>query len=79
MNTCRFRYTRLLILKRKEYNKETHMAFTEFAEASDNDIIEKLWSIMSRFPDHLLLTIKRVYKNNSTILTGYQRKYEKNL
>jgi sorting nexin-29 len=59
-----------IIEKRREFNKETHIAFIDFEKAFDNVNRRILWNVMEKrgFPRHLTGAIGSLYHNSSIIL-----------
>jgi hypothetical protein len=59
-----------IIEKRREFNKETHIAFIDFEKAFDNVNHRILWNIMEKrgFLRHLTEATDSLYHNTSIIL-----------
>jgi hypothetical protein len=59
-----------IIEKRRESNKETHIAFINFEKAFDNVNCRILWNIMEKrgLPRHLKGAIGSLYHNTAIIL-----------
>lgn len=56
-----------VIEKHREFNIPTYISFIDFKKAFDSVDREKLWTIMEKkgIPNHLILTIKTMYSNNT--------------
>ena len=61
---------KLIIEKRREFNRETHLAFVDIAKAFDNVRRSLLWNIMERrgFPTQLIAVLQSLYNRTSITL-----------
>jgi hypothetical protein len=61
---------KLLIEKRKEFNLETHLLFTDYEKASDNIQRQTLFNILKsrHIPDTLLKATVDIYTQNKTLI-----------
>ena len=67
-----------ILEKRREVNRETHIAFIDFEKAFDNVDRCKLWTIMKNngYPPHLIEVVKSLYKETKVIINTGKSKTE---
>lgn len=61
---------RQIIEKCREYNMPAVLCFIDYHKAFDNVIWSKLWLVLTKMgiPDHIVLLIKNLYRNNSNVI-----------